>query len=117
MPCEGQITGMYNQRVADPAGKDPVQLDGILISGTPGAAVVASEAGNVVDRGFGEDGYPFLKIMHPDGYTTYYSYLATVLPEISGQVEKGQQIGTLSDLPLFFRIEQGGVAFDPVSFF
>ncbi|MBR6348422.1 MAG: M23 family metallopeptidase [Spirochaetales bacterium] len=117
MPCEGQITGMYNQRVADPAGKDPVQLDGILISGTPGAAVVASEAGNVVDRGFGEDGYPFLKIMHPDGYTTYYSYLATVLPEISGQVEKGQQIGTLSDLPLFFRIEQGGVAFDPASFF
>ena len=32
-------------------------------------------------------------------------------------VEKGQQIGTLSDLPLFFRIEQGGVAFDPASFF
>ena len=116
MPCEGQVTGLYNQRVADPAGTDPVQLDGILVKGEKGGAVVASESGNVVDRGFRENGYAFIKIVHPDGYTTYYDYLESVLPEISDQVARGQQIGTLSDLPLFFRIEQGGVALDPASF-
>lgn len=116
MPCDGQVTGLYNQRVADPAGTGPVQLDGILIQGEKGGAVVASESGNVVDRGFRENGYAFIKIVHPDGYTTYYDYLDSVLPEISDQVVRGQQIGTLSDLPLFFRIEQGGVALDPASF-
>ena len=53
----------------------------------------------------------------------YYDYLGEISVETADSVQKGQQIGvfmlgsTNYDNPVvFFRIEQGGVAFDPYSF-
>ncbi|MBQ7729750.1 MAG: M23 family metallopeptidase, partial [Spirochaetales bacterium] len=69
------------------------------------------------------NGSGFVKIMHSNGYTSYYDYLGDISVETADSVQKGQQIGTLMqggtnyDSPVvFFRIEQGGVAFDPYSF-
>ena len=115
---------MYNRKVANPIGNDSMQLDGILLQAEAGTKVVASEGGTVVDKGFNDNGSAFLKIMHANGYTTYYDYLGEPLVESADTVEKGQAIaafaeGTSNYNPpvVFFRIEQGGVAFDPEQFF
>lgn len=120
---EGKAVGMYNQKVPNPIGNDSLQLDGILLQGNAGDPVCAAEAGTVVDKGFNENGSGFVKIMHSNGYTSYYDYLGDISVETADSVQKGQQIGvfmqggTSYDNPVvFFRIEQGGVAFDPYSF-
>lgn len=118
---EGKPVGMYNQKVSDPLGSGIIQLDGILIQNDAGAPVLSAEAGSVVDKGFNENGTGFVKIVHANGYTTYYDYLGDITVDSAETVEKGQQIGcfpgTENNNPIiFFRIEQGGVAFDPYSF-
>ena len=120
---EGVAVGMYNQKVADPTGNGYLQLDGIVIQNEPGAPVPAAEAGTVVDKGFNDNGTGFVKIMHANGYTTYYDYMGDIAVEPADNVEKGQvlgvfvQDGTYYGYPvIFFRIEQGGIAFDPYSF-
>ncbi len=123
-PAQGNTIGMYNRKVANPISNDSLQLDGILIQAPAGTPVVAAESGTVVDKGFNDNGSGFLKIMHASGYTTFYNYLGFILVETADTVEKGQPIATLADGTsnynppvLFFRIEQGGVAFDPEQFF
>ena len=118
---EGMAVGMYNQKVSDPLGSGTIQLDGILIQNDAGSPVLAAEAGSVVDKGFNENGTGFVKIVHANGYTTYYDYLGDITVESAETVEKGQQIGVFvqtenSNPIIFFRVEQGGVAFDPYSF-
>lgn len=123
-PAQGNTIGMYNRKVANPINNDSLQLDGILIQAPAGTSVVAAESGAVVDKGFNENGSGFLKLMHASGYTTFYNYLGDILVESADTVDKGQVIATFADGTsnynppvLFFRIEQGGVAFDPEQFF
>ena len=120
---EGLAVAMYNQKVADPSGNGSLQLDGIVIQNQDGAPVTAAESGTVVDKGFNDNGTGFVKIMHANGYTTYYDFLGDICVEPADNVEKGQKIGvfvqdgTYFGHPVvFFRIEQGGIAFDPYSF-
>ena len=123
LPAEGKTVGLFNTKVANPVGDNSVQLDGILLQAEPGSDVRASEAGTVVDKGFNENGTQFVKIMHSSGYTSFYDYLGSVSVETADNVEKGQVIGSYAEAManyeqpiIFFRIEQGGVAFDPYSF-
>ena len=123
-PAEGNTIGMYNRKVANPISNDSLQLDGILIQASAGTPVLAAESGTVVDKGFNDNGSGFIKLMHASGYTTFYNYLGETLVETADTVEKGQQIASFADGTsnynppvLFFRIEQGGVAFDPEQFF
>ena len=123
-PSSGSTIGMYNRKVANPIGNDSLQLDGILIQADAGTQVVASESGTVVDKGFNDNGSAFIKLMHSSGYTTFYDYLGDTLVESADSVEKGQPIAVFADGTsnynppvIFFRIEQGGVAFDPEQFF
>lgn len=120
---DGLAVAMYNQKVADPSGNGSLQLDGIVIQNQAGAPVTAAESGTVVDKGFNDNGTGFVKIMHANGYTTYYDFLGDICVEPADNVEKGQKIGvfvqdgTYFGHPVvFFRIEQGGIAFDPYSF-
>ncbi len=123
-PAAGTTIGMYNRKVANPIGNDSMQLDGILIQAEAGTDVIASEGGKVVDKGFNDNGSGFLKLMHANGYTTFYNYLGEIFVDTADSVEKGQTIASYSDGTsnynppvIFFRIEQGGVAFDPEQFF
>jgi len=118
---EGKPVGMYNQKVQDPLGNGIIQLDGILIQADANSPVLAAEAGSVVDRGFNENGTGFVKIVHANGYTTFYDYLGDITVDTAETVAKGQLIGYFSGTEnsnpiIFFRIEEGGVAFDPYSF-
>lgn len=123
LPAEGKTVGLFNTKVADPLGDKSIQLDGILLQAAPGADVLASEAGTVVDKGFNDNGTQFIKIMHSSGYTSFYDYLGAVYVDTADNVTKGQMIGSYAEAMdnyeqpiIFFRIEQGGVAFDPYSF-
>ena len=124
LPAEGTTTGLFNTKVANPLGDNPIQLDGILLQAPAGTEVCAAEDGTVVDKGFNDNGTLFVKIMHSSGYTSFYDYLGAVFVETADTVSKGQAIGAYGeamanyDQPIiFFKIEQGGVAFDPYSFF
>ena len=123
IPSDGKTVGLFNTKVANPVGDNSIQLDGILLQADPGSDVCASEAGTVVDKGFNENGTQFVKIMHSSGYTSFYDYLGAVYVETADNVEKGQVIGSYAEAManygqpvIFFRIEQGGVAFDQYSF-
>ena len=123
-PSDATTVGIYNQKVVNPINDNSMQLDGILLQAEAGTPVFASEAGTVIDKGFNENGSGFVKIMHANGYTTYYDYLAEILVESTDRVEKGQQIGSFGDgmtntaVPVvFFQIKQDGIPFDPESFF
>ena len=123
LPSSGKTVGLFNTKVANPMGDNSIQLDGILLQADAGADVLASEAGTVVDKGFNDNGTQFVKIMHSSGYTSFYDYLGAVYVDTADNVAKGQVIGSYAetmanyDQPIiFFRIEQGGVAFDPSSF-
>ena len=124
LPADGKTVGLFNTRVANPVGSNSIQLDGILLQASSGADVYATEAGTVVDRGFNDDGTQFVKISHSSGYTSFYDYLGAVYVETADTVSRGQVIGAYAESManyeqpiIFFRIEQGGVAFDPYSFF
>ncbi len=123
LPSEGTTTGLFNTKVVNPIGDNPIQLDGIIIQAPAGTEVCASEAGTVVDKGFNDNGTLFVKIMHSSGYTSYYDYLGSVFVDTADNVAKGQVIGAYGEAManndqsiIFFKIEQGGVAFDPYSF-
>ena len=124
LPADGKTVGLFNTKVANPVGSNSIQLDGILLQASSGADVYATEAGTVVDRGFNDDGTQFVKISHSSGYTSFYDYLGAVYVETADTVSRGQVIGAYAESManyeqpiIFFRIEQGGVAFDPYSFF
>ena len=123
LPAEGRVVGLFNTKVVNPLGDNSIQLDGILLQSESGAKVLAAESGTVVDKGFNENGTQFVKIMHQGGYTSFYDYLGEVFVDTADNVSKGQEIGSYVqsmanyDQPIiFFKIEQGGVAFDPQSF-
>lgn len=124
LPSSGTTVGMYNQKVPNPLTDGPMQLDGILIQSQAGDAVCASESGTVIDKGFNSNGSGFVKVMHLNGYITFYDYLADICVETTDKVEKGQVLGyfgsdttNLLTPTVFFRIEQDGMALDPYSFF
>ncbi|MBR6084821.1 MAG: LysM peptidoglycan-binding domain-containing protein [Spirochaetales bacterium] len=123
LPSEGKVVGLFNTKVVNPLGDNSIQLDGVLLQSEPGAKVLASESGTVVDKGFNENGTQFVKIMHQGGYTSFYDYLGEVYVDTADNVSKGQEIGSYAQSLanyyqpiIFFKIEQGGVAFDPQSF-
>lgn len=124
LPSDSAVTvALYNQKVADPLGNSAVQLDGILLQAADGTAVCASEAGTVIDRGFNDNGTGFVKILHSNGYTTYYDYVSNICVNSTDRVAKGDTIGyfangstNLLNPTILFRIEQDGIPLDPYSF-
>lgn len=124
LPSDVAVTvALYNQKVADPLGNDAVQLDGILMQAPDGTPVCASESGTVIDRGFNDNGTGFVKILHSNGYTTYYDYVSDICVNSTDRVAKGDVVGRFADgstnllnPTVFFRIEQDGIPLDPYSF-
>lgn len=124
LPSDIAVTvALYNQKVADPLGNDAVQLDGILLQAPDGTPVCASESGTVIDRGFNDNGTGFVKILHSNGYTTYYDYVSDICVNSTDRVAKGDVVGRFADgstnllnPTVFFRIEQDGIPLDPYSF-
>lgn len=124
-PANGTITALFGQPYKNPATGANEPLGGILIVGTPGSAVVASAAGNVVGAGNEVKGRGrFVELSHEGGYRTTYAHLENVEVRIGMTLAKGDVIGSIGtsgtsyDRPtLYFSIEQLGIALDPSQFF
>ncbi|MDY0289467.1 MAG: M23 family metallopeptidase [Sphaerochaeta sp.] len=124
-PAAGSITKLFGQPHTNPATGLTESLTGILIEGSPGSAVVASAAGNVVSAGYEVKGRGrFVELSHEGGYRTTYNHLENVEVKIGMTLAKGEIIGSIGtsgtayDKPtLYFSIEQSGIALDPSQFF
>jgi len=124
-PALGSVTALFGQSYNNPATGKTESLSGILIEGSPGSAVVASAAGNVVSAGNEVKGRgKFVELSHEGGYRTTYTQLENVEVKIGMTLSKGDVIGSIGtsgttyDKPtLFFSIEQSGIALDPSQFF
>ena len=113
-PVRGAILSDYGPK---PGG---LHNDGINISASRGASVVAADngvvayAGNEL-RGFGN----LLLIRHADGWMTAYAHLDDMLVERGAKVSRGQKIGTVgstgnvSSPQLHFEVRRGNRAIDP----
>lgn len=98
-------------------GNDGVKPIGIIITGTPGAEVIASEAGIVMRtghmRGFGR----YVVVNHGDRYLTVYSNLKAVNVKEGDRLRKGAAIGLISeDRTLHFQIDVAGKPRNPLEF-
>lgn len=124
-PATGSITALFGQPYTNPATGVTESLTGILITGSPGSAVVASAGGNVVSAGYEVKGRGrFVEVSHEGGYRTSYNHLENVEVKIGMTLSKGDIIGSIGtsgtsyEKPtLFFSIEQSGIALDPTQFF
>ncbi len=124
-PATGSITALFGQPYKNPSTGVTESLTGILITGSPGSAVVASAAGNVVSAGYEVKGRGrFVELSHEGGYRTTYNHLENVEVKIGMTLSKGEIIGSIGtsgtayEKPtLFFSIEQSGIALDPSQFF
>lgn len=117
-PAKGRIVGKFGQDTGEE------NLQGILIQGSWGDAVVAAAEGDVVDAGNVQGKGRFVVLSHTEGYRTTYAHMENVDVHIGDKVSQGQTLGSIgnsgtqSDEPtLFFSIEQSGYALDPASFF
>ncbi len=124
-PATGSITALFGQPYKNPSTGVTESLTGILITGSPGSAVVASAAGNVVSAGYEVKGRGrFVELSHEGGYRTTYNHLENVEVKIGMTLSKGEIIGSIGtsgttyEKPtLFFSIEQSGIPLDPSQFF
>ena len=124
-PSNNAITvGLYGSKTVNPISNDSITLEGILLQNSNESPVFASEKGQVVDKGFNDNGSIFIKILHNNGYTTYYNYLGESYVEVSDIVNSGQIIGIFKEgttnfisPTIYFKIEQDGFTLDPYSFF
>ena len=97
-------------------GGDGVKSIGIVIKGTPGGEVVASEDGVVKKVGYMRGYGKYIVVKHEKRYITVYSNLMGVDVKAGDSVLKGGRIGRISDdMTLHFQIDREGKPENPVN--
>lgn len=117
-PVIGIMTASFGELV------DGKPLEGIYYTGSEEALVSAARGGSVIDVGYDPELGRFITLQHEDGYKTTYAFLDQIDVKVGSEVAEGRTIGTITtsssqtDRPtLYFKIEQFGIALDPVNFF
>jgi lipoprotein NlpD len=96
-------------------GGDGVKSIGILIKGTPGGEVVASEDGVVKKVGYMRGYGKYVVVKHEKRYITVYSNLLGIDVKAGDPVVKGCRIGMISDdMTLHFQIDREGKPENPI---
>lgn len=122
VPASYRITSKFGPRVC------PVeQIDGLhsgLDIGAPqGTAVVAAEAGVVIEAGMKGTAGRAVIIQHAEGYETRYYHLHSIYVQRGQEVERGEVIGGVGSTGrstgnhLHFEIRRFTKAIDPLNFF
>lgn len=72
---------------------------GIDIGAPKGEAVVAVESGTVIEAGYSTDsGFGnYIKVQHPNGYTSLYAHLSKITVNKGNNVSRGQKIGEVGN--------------------
>jgi murein DD-endopeptidase MepM/ murein hydrolase activator NlpD len=97
-------------------GKDGVKSIGIIIKGSPGGEVIASDDGVVKKVGYMRGYGKYIVVKHENRYITVYSNLMNVDVKAGDSVNKGGRIGNISDdMTLHFQIDRQGRPENPLN--
>ncbi len=97
-------------------GGDGIKPIGIVIKGTPGGEVIASEDGVVKRVGYMRGYGNYIVVKHEKRYITVYSNLMGVDVKAGDSVLRGGRIGKISDdMTLHFQIDREGKPENPIS--
>lgn len=117
----GRITSTFGYRI-DPLGGGKGFHNGIDIAAPPGAPIYASASGRVIFTG-SLGGYgKTVRIVHKDGYSTFYAHCSVILVKTGQQVRRGQIIarvgstGKVTGSHLHFSIFRYGRPLNPFKF-
>lgn len=117
----GRITSTFGYRI-DPLGGGRGFHNGIDIAAPPGTPIYASANGRVIFAdslgGYGKT----IRIVHKDGYSTFYAHCSVILVKTGQQVRRGQIIarvgktGKVTGSHLHFSIFRYGRPLNPFKF-
>ncbi len=94
---------------------------GIDISGVSNRAILAANGGTVAVAGWHNDYGNYVKINHPNGYTTLYAHMSSLTVSAGQTVSKGTQIGVMgttgrsTGIHLHFEVFKNGKLINPMS--
>lgn len=109
MPVQGKIARPYTKGSSD----------GIGISASPGADVVAADAGTVAAITRDTNQVPIIVLRHAGNLLTVYAGVEGVAVKKGDQVRRGQKIGQVRDADpalLHFEVREGFESVDPMPF-
>lgn len=94
---------------------------GIDIAGVSNRAILAADGGTVAVAGWHNDYGNYVKINHPNGYTTLYAHMSSLNVSAGQSVSKGTQIGVMGStgrstgMHLHFEVLKNGKLINPMS--
>ncbi len=113
-PMRGKVVRSFNPR--------RIGANGVRIAGKPNQTVNAADAGTVVYKGNGLNGYGNVVIIkHRDGLLSAYGFLSKTYVKEGQQIKKRQKIGTVgyaadNRLMLHFEVRRKGRPVNPINY-
>lgn len=120
-PTRGYLMSPYGMQVDPIEGRQRFQR-GIAIGALPGAEVVATAPGEVIDVSYDGDYGLQIRVSHRYGIKTFYAHLDRVRVKKGDQVSRGQVIGAVGKtgaapvFMLYYEVHVGTVAYNPHAF-
>ncbi len=115
-PYSGNISSRFGSRWGR-------KHHGVDFEGNIGDPIYATDGGEVTFAGWDNSGYGYMvKIMHSDGYESFYAHMNEVKVTKGQKVSQNDLIGTLGNTGrstgphLHFEIRKDGVAHDPLNY-
>lgn len=120
-PLSGQITSPFGYR-EDPINGKRAFHSGVDLRSKPGAKIVATADGTVIQANTDGDYGRIVKISHGNGFTTSYSHLKAFKVKKGDKVKRGQVIGLVGSsgrstgAHLHYEVALNGKAINPATF-
>lgn len=122
VPVSGEISSTFGYR-HDPFTGMTALHRGIDIIVPEGTEVAAVTDGTVSETGSTATGGLYIKILHDNGFTSYYGHLQSICVEVGRQVKQGEIIalsgdtGKTTGAHLHFQLVFANRAVDPMQYF
>ena len=115
------VSSPFGNRVSPTSGASTYH-QGIDLAANTGTPVWAASSGVVAVAGWSSAAGNYVKITHPDGFSSIYMHLHTINTKAGAVVGQGQQIGTVGNTGvstgphLHFGIAKNGVYVNPANY-
>mgnify|MGYP001101793585 CR=1 FL=1 len=120
-PVTGVAGSLFGERTDPITGNQKVHK-GIDIEAEKGASIKAALAGDVTESGADASYGNYIKIRHPDGFTTVYAHCSKLIAKKGQKVEQGDIIARVGDTGasvgahLHFEIWKDGKPVNPLNY-
>lgn len=121
MPCTGNISSPFGQRVHPITGKVTMH-NGVDIAAPSGSKIVCASDGVVARSEYNGGSGNFVLIDHGNGYTTSYSHMQNLMLTVGQHINAGQQVGVVGATGmttgphLHFELKLNGNAINPMDY-